>query len=56
MDRRLLSIIVCPVCNSKLFLDKEKQELICKVDLLGFPIRNGIPILLEKEARRISYY
>ncbi|AKC60536.1 Trm112 family protein [Blochmannia endosymbiont of Camponotus (Colobopsis) obliquus] len=53
MDYHLLSVIVCPVCNGKLFFNEGKQELICKSDLLGFPVLNGIPVLLEQEARKI---
>ncbi len=54
MDYRLLESIVCPVCFGKLVLDKEKQELICKVDHLAYPIRDGFPVLLENEARQIE--
>jgi uncharacterized protein YbaR (Trm112 family) len=51
MDHRLLEIIACPVCNGKLYYNQEKQELICKLDNLAFPLRDGIPVLLETEAR-----
>lgn len=54
MDHRLLEIIACPVCNGKLFFDKEKQELICRADRLIFSIRDGIPVLLEAEARKLT--
>ena len=50
MDHRLLEIIACPVCNGKLWYNQEKQELICKLDNLAFPLRDGIPVLLETEA------
>lgn len=54
MDHRLLEIVACPVCKGKLTYDREKQELICKLDRLAFPIRDGIPVLLEGEARSMS--
>ena len=53
MDHRLLEIIACPVCNGKLYFNQEKQELICKADRLAFPLRDGIPVLLENEARSL---
>ncbi|MCR3756102.1 MAG: hypothetical protein HNEKOMLI_00887 [Sodalis sp. Psp] len=54
MDLRLLKIIACPVCNGKLYYNKERQELICKSDTLAYPLRNGIPVLLKNEARAIT--
>jgi uncharacterized protein YbaR (Trm112 family) len=54
MDHRLLEIDACPVCNGKLYFNKEQQELICKPDGLAFPVRDGIPVLLEVEARTLS--
>ncbi|APZ05982.1 MULTISPECIES: Trm112 family protein [Kosakonia] len=54
MDHRLLEIIACPVCNGKLNYTQDKQELICKVDSLAFPVREGIPVLLETEARALT--
>ncbi|MFN5745230.1 MAG: Trm112 family protein [Methylococcaceae bacterium] len=54
MDKKLLEILVCPVCKSDLIFQKEAQELICKADRLAYPIRDGIPVMLESEARRIS--
>ena len=51
MDHRLLEIIACPVCNGKLYYSQDKQELICKLDSLAFPLR--IPVLLENEARSL---
>ncbi|MBS9426670.1 MULTISPECIES: Trm112 family protein [Photorhabdus] len=53
MDHRLLEIIACPVCNGKLSYDKENFELICKLDRLAFPVRDGIPVLLDNEAREL---
>lgn len=54
LDYRLLEIIACPICKGKLFYYKDRQELICKLDKVAYPIRNGIPILLEIEARLLS--
>ncbi|HBO23687.1 MULTISPECIES: Trm112 family protein [unclassified Providencia] len=54
MDHRLLEIIACPVCYGKLSYNKDNLELICKFDHLAYPIRDGIPVLLETEARQVS--
>ena len=54
MDKKLLDILVCPVCKSDLLFQKENQELICRADRLAYSIRDGIPLMLEGEARRIS--
>ncbi len=54
MDHRLLEIVACPVCKGKLVYDANSQELICKLDRLAFPIKDGIPVLLESEARTMS--
>lgn len=54
MDARLLEILVCPLCKGPLDFVKEKQELVCKPDRLAFPIRDGIPVMLEEEARQLS--
>jgi len=53
MDKNLLSILVCPVTKGPLDFDKTNNELISKVAKLAYPIKNGIPILLESEARKI---
>ncbi len=54
MDGKLLEILVCPVCKSELLYRREQQELMCLADRLAYPIRDGIPVMLEVEARRIS--
>ena len=54
MDHRLREIVACPVCKGKLNFDKDKNELICKFDRLAYPIKDGIPVLLEPEARTLS--
>lgn len=53
MDKKLLDILVCPICKGKLVYDKAAAELICRVDRLAFPIRDGIPVMLEDEARAL---
>ena len=53
MDKKLLSILVCPLCKGPLIYRKDAAELICKADRLAFPIRDGIPIMLEEEAREL---
>lgn len=52
MDKRLLSILVCPLCKGKLVLHQD--ALICRFDRLAYPIRDGIPVMLEGEARILS--
>ncbi len=54
MDKRLLKILVCPLCKGKLHYDKAAQELICRADRLAFPVRDGIPVMLEQEARALA--
>ncbi len=53
MDKKLLEILVCPVCKGKLVYRKEAGELICKVDRLAFPVRDDIPVMLVEEAREL---
>ena len=54
MDKKLLDILVCPICKGKLVYKPKAGELICKVDRLAFPIRDGIPVMLEQEARQLA--
>ena len=54
MDKKLLEILVCPVSKAPLSYDRERQELACKASRLAYPIRNGIPVMLESEARPLS--
>lgn len=51
MDKELLSILVCPVTKAPLEYDKDAQELICKASGLAYPIKDGIPFMVESEAR-----
>jgi len=50
----LLDILVCPVCKGPLLYRKAEQELICKADRLAFALRDGIPVMLEDEARKLD--
>jgi uncharacterized protein YbaR (Trm112 family) len=54
MNSKLLQILVCPVCKGKLLYNKKTAELECGNDRLAFPIRKGVPILLEMDARQLS--
>ncbi len=54
MDTRLLELLVCPVTKGPLEYDREKQELVSRSARLAYPIRDGIPVLLENEARTLS--
>lgn len=51
MDMKLLEILVCPLCKGPLVYRKAEQELVCKGERLAFPIRDGIPVMLEDDAR-----
>ena len=54
MDNKLLELLVCPVTKGPLDYDRERQELLSRSARLAYPVRNGIPILLENEARPLS--
>jgi uncharacterized protein YbaR (Trm112 family) len=54
MDKKLLDILVCPLCKGPLVYKKDAQELICKPDRLAYPIRDEIPVMLEQEARELA--
>ena len=54
MDTKLLEMLVCPVTKGPLTYDRDKQELISKTARLAYPIRDGIPVMLEEEARKLS--
>lgn len=54
MKKSLLQILVCPVCKGKLRYNKKTLELECSQDQLAFPVRDGVPILLTMDARRMS--
>jgi len=58
LDHRLIELLVCPLCKGPLQLARDPQghpsELQCPADRLGFPIRDGIPVMLETEARSLE--
>ena len=54
MDKKLLDILVCPVSKAPLQWHAERQELVCKVSRLAYPVRDGIPVMIESEARSLD--
>lgn len=54
MDKKLLDLLVCPLTKGPLIYDRDKLELISKAARLAYPIRDGIPVMLEDEARELS--
>jgi uncharacterized protein YbaR (Trm112 family) len=54
VDKKLLAILVCPICKGELTYEKENEELVCRAEKLAFPIQDDIPIMLESEARRLE--
>jgi uncharacterized protein len=54
IDKKLLDILACPLCKSRLIYKKVNQELICRADRLAFPIKDDIPVMLEEEARQLT--
>ena len=54
LDKKLLEILVCPVTKAPLEYDEVAQELVCKASGLAYPVRDGIPVMLESEARVLS--
>jgi uncharacterized protein YbaR (Trm112 family) len=54
MDTKLLQILVCPVTKGSLIYNKANNELISKSARLAYPIKDGIPVMLEEEARRLA--
>ncbi len=54
MDPKLLDILVCPLCKGPLLYRKAEGELVCKAERLAYPIRDGIPMMLESEARQVK--
>ena len=54
LDPKLLNILVCPVSKAPLVYNEETQELLCKASGLAYPVRDGIPVMLEEEARALN--
>jgi uncharacterized protein YbaR (Trm112 family) len=54
IDPRLLEILVCPLCKGPLVYRKAQAELVCKADRLAYPVKDGIPVMLEDDARKLD--
>jgi len=54
MKKKLQSILVCPLCKGPLVYKSRQKELICEQDKLAYPVRNGVPVLLNADARKLS--
>ena len=54
MDTRLLELLVCPVTKGPLEYDRDKQELISRSARLAYPVRDGLPVMLESDARTLT--
>jgi uncharacterized protein len=54
MDTKLIELLVCPVTKGPLEFDRERQELVSRSARLAYPVRDGIPVLLENEARTLT--
>jgi len=54
MDQKLLEMLVCPVTKGPLIYDRQRDELISRSARLAYPVRDGIPVMLEEEARKLS--
>ena len=54
METRLLEILVCPLCKGRLYPNETRTELVCRADRLAYPVRDGVPVMLEEQARMLS--
>ena len=54
MDNKLLEILACPICKGPLQFHRDAEVLVCRADRLAYPIRDGIPVMLEEEARALN--
>ena len=54
LDKRLLDILACPLCKGPLEYRRSADLLVCRFDRLGYPIRDGVPIMFEEEAQRLT--
>jgi uncharacterized protein YbaR (Trm112 family) len=54
LDKRLLDILACPVCKGSLEYRRATDVLVCRLDRLAYPVRDGVPIMLEEEAAKLS--
>ena len=54
LDKKLVEIVACPICKGKLIYQQELSRFVCRADRLGFPVENGIPVLIEMHATHID--
>ncbi|PCJ22813.1 MAG: tetraacyldisaccharide 4'-kinase [SAR86 cluster bacterium] len=54
LDQKLLTILACPICKGELHYNKTDKELVCLVDALAFPVKDGVPVMLKDDAREIT--
>lgn len=54
MNMTLLEILACPVCKGKLEFHRDRQELVCRLDRLAYPVRDDVPVMLVEEARELD--
>lgn len=54
MDNKLLDILACPLCKGPLQWHPDAKELVCRADRLAYPVRDGIPVMLDEEARKLA--
>ncbi len=54
METRLLDLLVCPLCKGRLYPNASHTELVCRGDRLAFPVRDGVPVMLEAQARSLA--
>ncbi len=54
LDKRLLDILACPLCKGPLEYDASHEELLCRIDALAYPVRDGIAVMLQEEARKLD--
>ena len=54
MDSKLLDILACPLCKGPLTWHAKEHELVCRAERLAYPVRDGVPVMLEEEARRLA--
>ena len=54
LDKKLLEILACPICKGELLYDRSADELVCGIDKLAYPVREGVPVMLTAEARTMT--
>jgi uncharacterized protein YbaR (Trm112 family) len=54
MQTRLLDLIVCPLCKGRLYSNADHTELVCRGERLAFPVRDGVPVMLESQVRLLA--